>query len=183
MWLGFSGDQPPSRSPHRVTSTEQKMLLVLFFFYFGLDHFKLCMKFITILLLFYVLVFWPRGMWDLRSPTRGGTLTPCIRRRILGHFWPGKSFRFQLLQLRFNWTLMPCLSEVFLYLLMVLGNSDGYQSFFWRRYGCNPDNKLVNGLNPLPVHVGPSWFVGWIWWLVSIHWRRCKSWPPMCPVL
>ena len=29
---------------------------------------------------FYVLVFWPRGMWDLSSPTRDRTCTPCIGR-------------------------------------------------------------------------------------------------------
>ena len=27
-------------------------------------------EFVTILLLFYVLVFWPGGMWDLSYPTR-----------------------------------------------------------------------------------------------------------------
>ena len=31
----------------------------LFFFFFNVDHFKVFMEFITILLLFYVLVFWP----------------------------------------------------------------------------------------------------------------------------
>ena len=32
--------------------------------------FKVFIEFVTILLLFYVLVFWPRGTWDLSSPTR-----------------------------------------------------------------------------------------------------------------
>ena len=32
--------------------------------------FKVLIEFVTTLLLFYVLVFWPRGMWDLSSPTR-----------------------------------------------------------------------------------------------------------------
>ena len=31
---------------------------------------KVFIEFVTILLLFYVLVFWPRGMWDLSSLTR-----------------------------------------------------------------------------------------------------------------
>ena len=31
--------------------------------------FKVCVEFVAILLLFYVLVFWPRGIWDLRAPT------------------------------------------------------------------------------------------------------------------
>ena len=38
--------------------------------------FKGFIEFVTILLLFYVLVFWPRGTWDLSSPTRDQTLTP-----------------------------------------------------------------------------------------------------------
>ena len=35
-------------------------------------------EFVTILLLFCVLVFWLRGMWDLSSLTRDGTTPPCI---------------------------------------------------------------------------------------------------------
>ena len=42
--------------------------------------FKVFIEFITILLLFYVLVFWPQGMWDLSSLTRDRTHTPCIGR-------------------------------------------------------------------------------------------------------
>ena len=29
---------------------------------------------------FFFLIFWPRGMWDLSSPTRDGTHAPCIGR-------------------------------------------------------------------------------------------------------
>ena len=28
-------------------------------------------EFVTILLLFHVVIFWPRGMWDLGSPSQG----------------------------------------------------------------------------------------------------------------
>ena len=38
------------------------------------------------MLLFYVLAFWPWGMWDLTSPTRDCTHTPCIRRWSLNHW-------------------------------------------------------------------------------------------------
>ena len=48
--------------------------------------FKGFVESVTILLLFYVLVFWPRGMWDLSSPTRDRTYTPCIGRRSLNHW-------------------------------------------------------------------------------------------------
>ena len=46
---------------------------------------KVFMEFVTILLLFYVTVFWPRGMWDLSPPTRDQTQTPCIDRQSLNH--------------------------------------------------------------------------------------------------
>ena len=64
----------------------------LIFFFFFLRFFW-CGPFLTSLLnllqycfFFYVLVFWPRGMWDLSSPTRDQTLTPCIGRRSLNHW-------------------------------------------------------------------------------------------------
>ena len=42
-----------------------------------MDHFQI-IEFFTILLLFYVLVFWPWGMWDCSSLTRDRTPTFCI---------------------------------------------------------------------------------------------------------
>ena len=42
--------------------------------------FKVFIEFVTILLPFYVLVFWLRGMWDLNSLTRDRTRTSCIGR-------------------------------------------------------------------------------------------------------
>ena len=47
--------------------------------------FKVFIETVTILLLFYVLVFWPRGMWDLCSPVRDGTFTPCVGRQSFNH--------------------------------------------------------------------------------------------------
>ena len=47
---------------------------------------KVFIEFVTILLLFYVLVFWLRGIWDLSSPMRDRTRTPCIGRRSLNHW-------------------------------------------------------------------------------------------------
>ena len=43
-------------------------------------------EFVTILLLFYILVFWPGGMWNFSSPTRDWTHTPCIGRGSLNHW-------------------------------------------------------------------------------------------------
>ena len=41
---------------------------------------------IVILFLFYALVFWPQGVWDLSSPTRDQTLPLCTGRWILKHW-------------------------------------------------------------------------------------------------
>ena len=38
-----------------------------------MDHFKVFIEFVTILLLLCVLVFWPRGMFELSSQTRDQT--------------------------------------------------------------------------------------------------------------
>ena len=56
------------------------------FFFSMWTIFKVFIEFVTILLLFYVLVFWSRGMWDLSSPTRDRTRTPCIGRQSLNHW-------------------------------------------------------------------------------------------------
>ena len=40
--------------------------------------FKSLYEFGTSWLLFSVLVFWPQGMWDLRSLTRDQTQAPCL---------------------------------------------------------------------------------------------------------
>ena len=55
------------------------------FFFLMWTIFKVFIEFVTILLLFYVLVFWPRGTWDLSSSTRDRTHTPCIGRWSLNH--------------------------------------------------------------------------------------------------
>ena len=60
--------------------------LKIFFFFLMWSIFKVFIEFVTVLLLFYVLVFWPRGMWDPSFPTRDRTCTPCIGRRGLNHW-------------------------------------------------------------------------------------------------
>ena len=47
---------------------------------------KVFIEFVTLLLLFYALVFWPRGMWGLGSLTRDRTHNPCIGRHSLNHW-------------------------------------------------------------------------------------------------
>ena len=48
--------------------------------------FKVFIKYVTILLLFYVLVFGLQGIWNLSSLTRNGTHTPCIGRQSLSQW-------------------------------------------------------------------------------------------------
>lgn len=40
-----------------------------------MDHFKVFIEFVTVLLLFHISVFWPWGMWDLGALTEDGTHT------------------------------------------------------------------------------------------------------------
>ena len=54
----------------RRVDTEVSFLLFFAFFLMWTIFLKVFIEFVTILLLFYVLVFWLRGMWDLSSPTR-----------------------------------------------------------------------------------------------------------------
>ena len=49
--------------------------------------------------LFYVLCFWPWGMWDLSDPTRDGTGTPCFGRQSPNHWTSREVFP----QIRFQW--------------------------------------------------------------------------------
>ena len=71
------------------------LLLCLFFFFprffFMWTIFKFFIEFVTILLLFYILVFWPPGMWDLSFTTGSRTSIPCIGRQTLNTGLPGKS--------------------------------------------------------------------------------------------
>ena len=71
-----------------------------------MDHlFKDFIEFITILLLFYVLDFGSQDMWDLSSPTRDGTCTPCTGRRSLNHWTTGEVPTVQVLTSR--WACCP----------------------------------------------------------------------------
>ena len=60
--------------------------LFIYLFIVTMDHFIIFIDFVTILVLFYVLVFWPRDMWDLSSLTTDETHTPCIGRWNLNHW-------------------------------------------------------------------------------------------------
>ena len=70
----------PQGSPTRL------FLKYKVFFYIFID-------FVTILLLYYVwyvLVFWPQGMWNLSSLAGDGAHTPFTGRRCLNHWASGE---------------------------------------------------------------------------------------------
>ena len=63
------------------------ILCFLLFLKIYMDHLlKVFIEFVKILLLFYVLGFWPQVMGDLSSPTRDQTCILCSRRRSLNHW-------------------------------------------------------------------------------------------------
>ena len=57
-----------------------------YFFFLIWTIFKVSFEFVTLLLLFHVLVFWPRGVWNPSSPTSNRTHTACFGRRTVNHW-------------------------------------------------------------------------------------------------
>ena len=73
-----------------------------FIFYFLKDFliwtiFKVLIEFATILLLFYVLVFWTQGMWDLSSPQGIEPKPPALEGKVLTIGLLGKSLNISFL--------------------------------------------------------------------------------------
>ena len=62
-----------------------------FFFFLMWTIFKVFIEVVTVRFLFHDLVFWPQVMWDLNSPTRNQTHTPCIGGKVLTTGPPAKS--------------------------------------------------------------------------------------------
>ena len=54
------------------------LTLIFFFFFLSGPVFKVFIEFVTILLLFYVLAFWPRRMCDILASQPGMEPTPPI---------------------------------------------------------------------------------------------------------
>ena len=50
------------------------------------SFFKVFIELVTILLPFYVLIFWPWSMWDLSSLIRDWTCISCVERQSLNHW-------------------------------------------------------------------------------------------------
>ena len=58
--------------------------------------FKVYIEFVTILLLSYVLLFWPQDMWDVSFAIPDQTCTPCNGRQSLNH-WTARDVLLLLL--------------------------------------------------------------------------------------
>ena len=71
---------------HDYSHAEFTQYLFIFTFFIMWTIFKVFIQSVTILFLFYVLVSWLWGMWDLRSPIRDQTHTLCIGRWSLNHW-------------------------------------------------------------------------------------------------
>ena len=98
-------------------------------------NFEVFTEFITKLLLFCVLVFWPGDIWDPRSPAREGTGTPSIGRRSLNRWStrevPGlpMSANASLCVTFINWYILH-------YLLTLKSISTSFQEFDKRHVCC-----------------------------------------------
>ena len=107
IWTGLScpppGDLPNPRLPHcgwilyclshQGRKPQYSKIYLIFHFlkiFLKWAIFKVFTEFITKLLLFSVLVFWPQGMWDLSSLTKDGAHTPCIRRWSISYWTAGE---------------------------------------------------------------------------------------------
>ena len=91
--------------------------------------FEVFIEFVTILLLFHVLAFWPRGMWDLSSPTRGQTWTLCFGRQSLNH-----------------WTTREVLKPCYLNMYMLCAKSLQLCLILCDPMDCSPPGSSVHGI-------------------------------------
>ena len=67
--------------------------------------YEVFIQFVTILLLFCVLFFWPWGLWVLGSLTRDWTFTPSIGRWNLNHDHQGSNYSPPILKKTFPYSL------------------------------------------------------------------------------
>ena len=77
---------------------------------------------VTVWFLFYVLVFRPRGTWDLRSPTRDQTFTTCVGKQSLNHQTTGKfplllsRYVYLLILLKLDFDFFNCVMKIIIIL-------------------------------------------------------------------
>ena len=77
--------------------------------------FKVFIEFVTVLFLFYVLVFWPGGMWDISSQP-GTEHTPfALEDEVLTTGPPGKSLKASFYKPNAQWILRPLMIKTSTY--------------------------------------------------------------------
>ena len=84
--------------------------LFLKIFFKLISFLKAFIEFVTILLLFYALVFWPWGMWGLPVPGME-TMPPALEVKVLATELPAKSLFFSLSFI--STLILPCYSSLF----------------------------------------------------------------------
>ena len=84
--LGYKGKEQHRRGKWLSPSTGGRKARTGFFLFLMWTILRVSTEFATMLPLLYVLVFWPRGMRDLSSPTRDQTRNPCFGRPSPNHW-------------------------------------------------------------------------------------------------
>ena len=77
---------PPSQNHMLLISWTESVFWGFFFSFLIWTIFNIFIEFVIMLLLFYLLVFWSRDIWDLSSPTRDQAHTSCIGRQSQNHW-------------------------------------------------------------------------------------------------
>ena len=129
------------------------------------------------MLLFYVLVFWPQGMWNLSSPTRDQTHIACFGRRSLSH-WTTRWVRLFFFSLIYLIFLRP---RFFLTLIVLVVHSDGliHPSPWWVTVSPWPGRppyvyKILWSLVPSSALYFWSAFLSWFYNLLVL--RALLTW-------
>ena len=123
---------PPTHLAVCLHGFSISVFFFLRFFFLMWTIFKAFIDFVATLLLFYVLVFRPQGMWDLSSPTRDWTHAPCIKRWSLNH-WTARFWTSPLSVLKAHFCF-ESLHIIPLKEIIIKGYLDYF--IFFHRYKC-----------------------------------------------
>ena len=89
MLITSQWNREKKKEPSEVVTLQPSIFFFSWFISCG--PFLKSIKFVTILLLLYILVFWPQGMWDLSPPPRIAPPSPALEGEVFTTGPPGKS--------------------------------------------------------------------------------------------